>query len=239
MERFGAPDSVIHAASRQPGPFPLTEFVRANIVAAATLVTALRDTPPKQLIYTSTQSVYWKPASLPVTEDDPVGGDNAYTITKLAGEQLIGTVSDRTQVIIFRLPGLYGAGQSDSFVDGLARLAMGNREIELFARGALIRDALHVDDVVAAITSTTLRPPAVPGACLNLGCGRAITTRQYAETIVAAFGSSSKPMEAEQTLPNRFDLYADIRLAKTLVEFEPTPLESSMARYVKELRIQP
>ena len=118
------PDVVIHAASKQPGPGSLAEFVTSNVRTTQKLIDALADQSPEKIIYTSTQSVYHRPASLPVKETFPAGGTLPYSATKRWGEQLLEVLAYTADVTVLRLPSLYGAGQADSFIDGLARTAL-------------------------------------------------------------------------------------------------------------------
>jgi nucleoside-diphosphate-sugar epimerase len=233
----GAPDVVIHAAAKQPGSGTLADFVRANVQTTANLIDALRSQPPRRFIYTSTQSVYNGPRSLPVDEEVPATGVLPYSATKRWGEQASAGLRDRSQVLVLRLPSLYGRGQADSFIDGLARTALRNEPIELFAQGALVRDALHVDDVVRAIVAAVNLPAnnGEPYSVINLGCGRAITAFEYAQTLVAALGSRSEVRRIDRPARQN-DLYADIEKAKRLLSFAPLSLEESLKHYATELR---
>jgi nucleoside-diphosphate-sugar epimerase len=138
------------------------------------------------------------------------------------------------QITILRLPSLYGVGQDDSFVDGLARLALRNDPIELFAQGQLIRDVLHVSDAVAAISlCVTSSLPA--STIMNIGCGVPAKTIDYAEALVEALESKSQIIPVEQPA-KQFDFFADITAASRTINFRPTPLNESMRRYAHELR---
>jgi nucleoside-diphosphate-sugar epimerase len=230
-----APDVVVHAASKQPGSGKDAEFVFANVYTTQRLVEGLADYPPQKLIYTSTQSVYQRPASLPVYEDTPAGGAMPYSATKRWSEQLLEAMADVSEVTVLRLPSLYGAGQADSFIDGLARTALRGDPIELFSKGELIRDALHVSDVVKAIGACVNRPAERGYTVMNLGCGRDITTLEYAEALVSALGSASKIVPVERRA-SQVDLYANIERARRLIGFEPMTLSESMTEYANELR---
>jgi len=228
------PDIVIHAASRQPGPYALSDFVAANVLTTMNLIDALPAAPPRLVIFTSTQSVYSPSADLPFAEDRPASSSSPYAATKRWAEELMETYRE-SQVITLRLPSLFGAGQGDSFIDGLAKLALQNNTIELFCKGERIRDALHVDDVSKAISDClTLNLPS-KYVLVNLGCGRAISTKEYAEALVEAMDSKSEIILSERTAPN-FDCYADISFARELIGFHPVDLRESMRRYAKELR---
>ncbi|HEX7296052.1 MAG TPA: NAD(P)-dependent oxidoreductase [Pyrinomonadaceae bacterium] len=232
----GEPEAVIHSAARQPGlKGELRDYVKSNVFSTLNLIEALIPTPPKQIIYTSTLNVYGRPGRNPVAESDPAGGTAPYSATKRWAEQLFEHLKSGSKLIVLRIPSFYGKGQVDSFIDGLARIALQNQRMELFSRGELIRDALHVSDVVAAIDSCVTDPPEPEFICMNLGCGRAITSAEWATALVNALGSDSEIVPVDQET-NQFDLYADIQLAQKTIGFQPTELRESMARYANELR---
>lgn len=228
------PEVVIHAASKQPGSGVLSDFVNSNTLTTANLIDALAEAPPRQIIYTSTQSVYSPSANLPVTESHKAAVGSAYAASKRWAEQLLETFK-QSQVIILRLPSLYGAGQGDSFIDGLAKTAIRNEPIALFSQGKLIRDALHVSDVVGAIKRCIQQPPAQTFSIVNLGCGRPIRTLEYAQALVEALGSKSA-IELTERPASQADCYADIDLASRTIGFRPTELRESMRTYADELR---
>jgi nucleoside-diphosphate-sugar epimerase len=231
----GTPDVVIHAASKQPGDGDLPAFVDANVRSTSNLMEGLAQLPPRLIVYTSTLSVYGRPSLLPVGESSPAGGGLPYGATKRWGEQLLETFQRYSKIVVLRLPSLYGAGQEDSFVDGLARTARRDDPIELFSQGETIRDALHVTDVVQAIDNCVARPPADQFSVLNLGCGQSLKTIDYARELVAALGSNSAIIPVERAA-SQFNLYADISAARKQIGFEPTSLTDSMKVYAAELR---
>lgn len=233
-DQHGAPDVVIHGASRQPGRYTFPEFVRGNVLTTVNLLEALKSSPPKQIIYTSTLSVYPQSNQLPFTEAHPPSSALPYAATKRWAEQLVETFTE-SQVTVLRLPSLYGAGQGDSFIDGLAQLAQRDEDLELFSRGAVIRDALHVSDVISAIQACIAKPPMEEFCLMNLGTGRAISTNEYAEALVEALGSQSKIVLSDREAL-QFDCYADIHLARQIIGFQPTELRESLRRYADELR---
>lgn len=235
----GYPDVVVHAASLQPGPHSLPEYVRSNVLTTAILLEALGEFPPDLIIYISTLNVYGRPAANPVKDDHPVKGNSPYAVTKRWSEELFEMFQNKTRIIILRLPSLYGIGQADSFIDGIARLAMEDKVIEVFGRGETVRDALHVDDAVSAILSCVQLPPQSNFSCINLGCGQRVTTLEYVEALVAALASRSAIIPVEKSSPHQVDLQADITEARRLIGFDPLPLAASMEKYARELQTQP
>jgi UDP-glucose 4-epimerase len=231
----GAPEVVIHAASKQPGPGDLLDFVDANVHATSNLIEGLTLQPPRLIIYTSTLSVYGRPSVIPVDESSPAGGTLPYGATKRWGEQMLETFQRYSRIVVLRMPSLYGAGQADSFIDGLARTAQLGDSIQLYSRGELIRDALHVSDVVRAINNCVEQPPAGAFSILNLGCGQRLKTSEWTRALVDALESKSAiiPVDREAS---QFDLYADISAARQQIAFAPMSPAESMKVYADELR---
>ncbi|HKG45140.1 MAG TPA: SDR family oxidoreductase [Pyrinomonadaceae bacterium] len=230
----GAPEIVIHAASKQPGPGDLADFVDANVHSTSNLIEGLTLQPPRLIVYTSTLSVYGKPSVIPVDESSPAGGTVPYGATKRWAEQLLETFQRYARIVVLRMPSLYGAGQADSFIDGLARTAQLGDSIQLFSRGELVRDALHVSDVVRAIDNCIAQPPSA-FSILNLGCGERVKASEWARALVDALDSKSAiiPIDREAS---QFDLYADISTARQQIAFAPMSLADSMKVYADELR---
>jgi len=226
-------DVVINAAARQPGLGEFSDFARSNAVATAYLLDALEDTPPRRLIHLSTQSVYAQTTQLPVSEDKPASSSAPFAASKRLGEQ-IALASKLSPVIVLRLPSLYGKGQGDSFIDGLARTAIANDTFELFSNGQLIRDTLHVSDVIDAVKQAMDFGLKDRTYVMNVGCGRPITTLEYAQALSEVFNSKSE-IRCVDKPADQFDLYADISKAQKLIGFRPTELRESLQKYLEEL----
>lgn len=235
-EKYGRPEVFIHAAARMPGKFTTADFVRSNALSTAHLLDALAEMPPRQLIYTSTLNVYGRPEKNPVSETDIPAPVTLYALTKLWTEQLLERLQNKSNMLILRLPSLYGAGQADSFIDGLARLVMNNEPLELFARGRTIRDAIHVDIAIQTILNCIQNPPDTPFLRLNLGCGQAITTMDYAHALVSAFHSRSEIIPIDRTTASQINLFADISLARQRINFQPGSLFAALEKYAAEMK---
>jgi nucleoside-diphosphate-sugar epimerase len=88
---------------------------------------------------------------------------------------------------------------------------------------------------VKAIVATIDRTNWDGFTVMNLGCGRAITSTEYAEALVSALQSTSRIVPVER-LAAQPDLYADITEARKRIAFEPTTLIQSMREYARALR---
>lgn len=235
IEKLAAPEVVVHAYSKEPGPGELIDFVDANVHATSNLIEGLTQQPPRLIIYTSTLSVYGRPSLIPVDEAGPAGGTLPYAATKRWAEQLLETFQRYSRIVVLRLPCIYGADQQESFVDNLARIAQRDEPIELLARGELVRDALHVSDVLRAVDNCISQPPAGNFTILNLGCGKRTTTLEYARALVDALGSKSDISTVDRVTSD-FDFYADISAARQQIAFAPMSLADSMKVYANEIK---
>jgi UDP-glucose 4-epimerase len=235
IEKLTPPEVVIHASSKEPGPGDLLDFVNANVHATSNLIEGLTQQPPRLIIYISTLSVYGRPSVIPVDETGPAGGTLPYGATKRWAEQLLETFQRYSRIIVLRLPSLYGADQQEGFIHDLARTAQRDEPIDLPARGELVRDALHISDVLRAVDNCISQPPAGSFTIFNLGCGKRITTVEYARAIVEALGSKSDITPVDRVTSD-FDFYADISAAREQIAFAPMSLAESMKVYADELR---
>ncbi len=230
------PSVVIHAAARQPARCGLSDYVRGNVATTSALLDAVAEHPPGLFILVSTQSVYGEPVSSPVTESMPLRATHPYGVTKAMAEQLVTLAAATMKVVILRLPSLFGKGQTDSLVDGFARLALENRTIELYNRGETVRDVLPVDAVVRAIAQVVERTPPDNLTIANLGAGRAYTAWDIAAMTVAALGSGSPVVRSEKGLGGYRGFFADIAAARERFGFHPPALALSLERYAHELQ---
>ena len=235
---WGPPETIIHAAGRTMGPGGWADFIRDNLQTTANLIDLTRSRGPVRFIYISTLDLYGRPGSIPVREEDPVHPAHPYHWSKLWAEQALTRAGLEGRVAIIRLPSLFGTGQEDSFVDGLARVALKNEPLELFAKGEIIRDALHVEDAVQGIVGCLEASLSRGATTLNLGCGRPLSVLEWTRALVEALNSKSAIIPVDRPTPGRADLYTDIAKAERLIGFSPTPLKETMERYARELQAQ-
>jgi|GEM_PF-1241556 len=236
---YGQPDIVVHLASRQPGNYSYSDYVKGNILTTGSLLDGLSSHAPKRLIFTSTISVYSELADSPLIEESTAQPVHPYGVTKLAAENLLRSFAVRSSVVILRLPSLYGFGQANSFIDGLAQSAIKGDPIELFGNGLIVRDTLHVSDVVTALKTCFNKSFDEPIVTLNLGCGEKITSRKYVKNLLSALQSCSSVTTLDKVPSNYKSQYAEISLAKELIDFSPMSLKDAMRRYADELLSKP
>lgn len=126
------------------------------------------------------------------TEPRPV---SIYAATKLAQEHMMAAwaAGHDTAISVLRLQNIYGPGQSldnpDTGIAALfARVARGQRALEVYEDGRIVRDFVYIDDAVDAVFAAIQRPPTQP-RCLDIGSGNRITIHELAAKIAAGCGA--------------------------------------------------
>lgn len=116
---------------------------------------------------------------------------NIYAATKLAQEHILTAwaAAHDTRLSVLRLQNVYGPGQSltnpyTGIVALFARLARGQRALDVYEDGQIVRDFVYIDDVVEALFAA-IEAPAAPRRCLDIGSGVPTTIHELARTIAA------------------------------------------------------
>ncbi|MBU1031590.1 UDP-glucose 4-epimerase GalE [Patescibacteria group bacterium] len=153
-------DAVIHMASfievgesvKKP-----VEFAQNNIVGTVKLLKTMKNAGVKKMIFSSSACVYGKPASLPITEDCPLGEqENPYGITKIAMEQFCKLYHNLFDfdVTILRYFNPYGPGElhepETHAIPNFVKSTLAKTSLPLFWKGEQVRDFIYIDDLAKA-----------------------------------------------------------------------------------------
>ena len=165
------PDAVIHFAGLkavgESVQIPL-EYYDNNISGTLTLLRAMGRVDCRNIVFSSSATVYGKPETVPIREDFPLSATNPYGRTKLMIEKILGDlyVSDNSWNIIllryFNPIGAHESGLIGEDPDGIpnnllpyvAKVAVGRLEkVNVFGNdydtpdGTGVRDYIHVVDL--------------------------------------------------------------------------------------------
>ncbi len=189
-------DSVIHFAGLkavgESCSIPLKYF-RNNLSGTITLLEVMQEFGIKNLVFSSSATVYGEPKSVPVTEDFPLSATNPYGRTKLMIEEMLQDLyqSDGTwNIAILRYFNPIGAHESgeigedpngipNNLVPYVAKVAAGILEkVNVFGDdydtpdGTGIRDYIHVVDLAIGHIKAIEKLNEKPGLVVyNLGTG--------------------------------------------------------------------
>ncbi|WP_313579236.1 UDP-glucose 4-epimerase GalE [Lacrimispora sp.] len=240
-------DAVIHFAGLkavgESVAKPL-EYYHNNITGTLILCDVMREHKVKNIIFSSSATVYGDPAFVPITEECPKGAiTNPYGQTKGMLEQILTdlhTADPEWSVIILRYfnpvgahkSGLIGedpAGIPNNLTPYITQVAVGKlKEVGVFGNdydtpdGTGVRDYIHVVDLalghVKALEKMASSEPLV--RIYNLGTGQGFSVLQMIEAFSKACGKNI-PYSIKPRRPGDIaECYADAALAKKELGWE-------------------
>ena len=151
--------------------------------------------PSVKVVFAGTRQIYGKPVALPVTEDHLVRPIDVNGINKAAGEyyHLVYNNVFGIRSCSLRLTNVYGPRQllkhnRQGFIGWFIRLAVEDREIQLFGDGSQLRDFVYVDDVVEAFLRAGATD-ACNGEVFNVGGAGPVSLGELATLLVDVAGT--------------------------------------------------
>ena len=235
-EAFRAAEAVIHLAGRIPqsDDEPLEWHLKANLRTTENLLEVL-DSSGVPLILSSTMYVYGlEPGSLPVSEQQIPRPTSPYGLTKLAAECTAERMAraGRVPCVALRYVGIFGVG-SDVALELYASKALSGETVSVYGGGTIVRDYVHVDDVVAANLLAVEAAPRLGWGLYHVGGGEALRLVDIAQLTAEAVGHAD--VETNDR-PGPFDFAFDISRARADLGYNPPPMKKRIAQYVEEFR---
>jgi UDP-glucose 4-epimerase len=167
---------------------PYTDL-EINCRSQLTVLQACRHyNPDVKVVFAGTRQVYGRPDSLPVSETQLVRPTDINGINKAAGEyyHLVYNNVFGVRACSLRLTNVYGPRQlithnRQGFIGWFIRLAIDDRDIEIYGDGSQLRDFVYVDDAADAFLRAGAND-VCNGEVYNVGGAeplshRALTTR--------------------------------------------------------------
>jgi len=157
---------------------------KVNVLALMQLADRAVHAGVKQFIHASSGSVYGVSEEPKVTEDVQLKPISAYNETKMVGERVLLSYSDRIAMHIIRPGTVCGVSprmRFDLMVNGLSMQALTKGEITLLG-GEQHRPAIHIEDMVS-VYQFFLAHPELTG--IYNASFQNITTREIAEQVIA------------------------------------------------------
>ncbi|NLI54001.1 MAG: UDP-glucose 4-epimerase GalE [Clostridiales bacterium] len=189
-------DAVIHFAGLkavgESVRMPL-EYYRNNLVSTLNLLRAMEKYGVRQIVFSSSATVYGDPASVPIREDFPLSATNPYGHTKLMIEEMLRDVAAAEATLrvcllrYFNPVGAHASGMIGEDPDGIpnnlmpfiAQVAVGRLpELRIFGSdyptpdGTGVRDYIHVVDLAKGHVAALKKLESGAGVyTYNLGTG--------------------------------------------------------------------
>ncbi|HPS94097.1 MAG TPA: UDP-glucose 4-epimerase GalE, partial [Deltaproteobacteria bacterium] len=206
-------DAVIHFAGLkavgESVSIPL-RYYQNNLTGTITLCEVMAEHGVKNLVFSSSATVYGDPATVPIREDFPVGPTNPYGRTKLMIEEILKDLhsSDASwNIALLRYFNPIGAHRSgrigedpagipNNLLPYIAQVAVGRlSELQVFGDdyptpdGTGVRDYIHVVDLAKGHLSALEKLTDHPGVVTyNLGTGRGYSVREMIGAFEKACG---------------------------------------------------
>jgi UDP-glucose 4-epimerase len=154
-----------------------------------------RFNPSVKVIFAGTRQIYGKPDRLPVDETHLVRPIDVNGVNKAAGEyyHLLYNNAFGVRACSLRLTNVYGPRQlikhnRQGFIGWFIRLAIEDREIQIFGDGSQMRDFVYVDDAVDAFLRAGFCN-SCDGEVFNVGGSEPIAHRDLVELLIDVAGS--------------------------------------------------
>lgn len=187
------------------------EYYDNNITGTLTLVDVMRKHNVKNIIFSSSSTVYGDPDSVPVTEESPLKKcTNPYGSTKFMLEQIltdIQTADPEWNVVLLRYFNPIGAHKSgrigenpngipNNLMPYITQVAVGKRErLGVFGNdydtpdGTGVRDYIHVVDLARGHVKALKKIEEKAGLCIyNLGTGQGYSVLDVVKNFEEASG---------------------------------------------------
>ena len=239
-------DAVIHFAGLkavgESGAKPL-EYYDNNINGTLVLCDAMRNAGVKNLIFSSSATVYGDPAFIPITEECPKGQcTNPYGWTKSMLEQILTdfhTADPEWNVVLLRYFNPVGAHKSgtigedpkgipNNLMPYITQVAVGKREfLGVFGNdygthdGTGVRDYIHVVDLADGHVKALKKIEEKAGGCVyNLGTGNGYSVLDMVKAFSKACGKDLPYKILDRRPGDIATCYADPAKAKAELGWE-------------------
>jgi UDP-glucose 4-epimerase len=214
------------------------KYYQNNMGGLVGLLAAMDQAQCRNLVFSSSCTVYGDPQSVPISENAPTGYTNPYGHTKLMGEQMLQSIcalDPRWKVSILRYfnpvgaheSGLIGEDPSDipnNLMPFVAQVAIGlHARARVFGNdyptpdGTGVRDYIHVMDLAQGHLASLLYLMQNGSHLVNLGTGQGHSVLE----VIAAYAKASGKDIPFDMLPRRQGdiaaAYADTGLANQLL----------------------
>ena len=237
--------SVIHFAGLKAVGESVAQPLRyydCNVTGSLRLLEAMDGAGVRNLVFSSSATVYGDPASVPIREDFPLSATNPYGATKLHIEDMLRDLhraDPRWSVALLRYFNPVGAhesgrigedpnGEPNNLMPYVAQVAVGKREqLRVFGDdydtpdGTGVRDYIHVMDLAEGHLAA-LDALARDGGLIttNLGTGRGYSVLDMVRAFAAASGREVRYQIAERRPGDVASCYADPAHAKQVLGWE-------------------
>ena len=227
-------DAVIHFAGLkavgESVAIPL-QYYKNNISGSLVLFEVMAQHGVRNLVFSSSATVYGDPASLPITEDFPIKSSNPYGWCKVMIEQILQDLylaDPSLNITLLRYFNPVGAhptgrigedpkGVPNNLVPYISQVAVGKLpELKIFGNdyptpdGTGVRDYIHIMDLASGHIKALEKLAANPGLVIyNLGTGKGYSVLEMVNAFAEASGKKIPYKIVERRPGDIASCYAD------------------------------
>ncbi len=238
-------DSVIHFAGLKAVGESVAKpimYYENNIVSTISLVKVMKEFNCKNLVFSSSATVYGNPQSVPINESFPLSATNPYGKTKLFIEDILRDyhhVNSDLNIALLRYFNPVGAHKSgtigedpngipNNLMPYITQVAIGKlAQLSVFgddydtADGTGVRDYVHVTDLANGHVKAIKKLETNPGlVTYNLGTGIGYSVLDMIKAFEKASGKTVNYRIADRRPGDIGACYSDTALAKSELGFE-------------------
>ncbi|MCW1055361.1 UDP-glucose 4-epimerase GalE [Streptococcus anginosus] len=239
------PTGVIHfAALKAVGEstqIPLT-YYENNITGTLTLLRVMEEVNCKNIIFSSSATVYGDPHTVPILEDFPLSVTNPYGRTKLMIEEMLTDIykaDANWNVVLLRYFNPIGAHESgdlgenpngipNNLLPYVTQVAVGKlKEVQVFGNdyptvdGTGVRDYIHVVDLAKGHVAALQKIEGTAGLNIyNLGTGKGYSVLEIIQNMEKAVGKPIPYKIVDRRPGDIATCYADSTKAKEELGWE-------------------
>jgi UDP-glucose 4-epimerase len=247
LEEFEEAAGLIHFAAYKSVPESVSNpelYYSNNLASLVNVLQSCRLHKIKNVVFSSSCSVYGDISSLPVSESTPLSEPKSpYAATKVMGEQIVKDICKAHGISslclrYFNPVGAHPSGllgemplnRPDNLVPVITQAAIGKREAltvfggELGTRdGSCIRDYVHVSDIAAAhvLALQYLQERSTVFDIINLGTGSGVSVFEAINTFEVVSGQKLNYIVGEPREGDVVEIYSDVQKAGALLQWKP------------------
>ncbi|MGH2638712.1 MAG: NAD-dependent epimerase/dehydratase family protein, partial [Rhabdochlamydiaceae bacterium] len=195
----------------------------------------------KRMVFGSSREVYGNPERFPVHESDPKKPISTYGVTKLAIENILGTLSMKygLRYTILRFSNVYGSERDrpERVVPKFLERAIRGETLELYG-GEQTLDFTFVDDVVSVIRHVVDNEATTQGQDFNVVSGRSTSIFELASLIKRLTNSESDIVTRSSRRFDALGFRSDPTKISNLMgeQFHMRSLEGGLLNYVGRMK---
>jgi nucleoside-diphosphate-sugar epimerase len=239
-EQFSIPigtDAIIYLAQSpyyRQVPDMASHLLNVNVVSAVTVANMARKANVNRFIYTSTGNVY-APSFNPLSENAPLNKANWYSLSKIQAEEALALFRNDMDIVIARLFGVYGPGQSNKLIPNLLNSVIKETKIRIEKNSVDSQDleglklsVLYIQNLIDILTHllTIKNPPHY----LNISSNEIVSIKQIANIMGSLLNKQVKFEISEKE--RSFDLIADISCLQAIGNYSFTKIDDGIKKMI-------